>query len=109
MWDIRMHELLLPEPEQNRLVAQRARKQFVDKVVPTLEKLLGAEDVDHVCEPYHKGFTTADVMVTYSCWWADQYGLLEGSPVLQGYLKRMTSREHYKRACKAGRANKSRL
>lgn len=109
LWSIRMYEVLLPEPQRNAAVAQMARDEFLNKVVPTLEEVLEAEEVEYLCEPYHKGFTTADVVVGYSCWWALQCGLLDGSPVLQGYLKRVTSREQFKRAREVVPADKSKL
>lgn len=98
LWDIRMHEQLLPEAVRSPMIAKMARKQFLEKVVPTLEEVLGKEDVEYVCEPHCKGFTTADVVVGYACWWATMYGLLAGSTMLQKYLKRVISREHFKSA-----------
>lgn len=80
------------------MMAVMARKQFLQKVVPTLEEVLG-KGARYLCEPYHEGFTTADVMVGYSLFWAqERYGLLENSPVLREYMQRLVEREQFRRA-----------
>lgn len=98
LWEIRLHEQILPAEQRKQDIADAARRKFAKKVVPALEDVLKDKAVEFVCEPYHKGFTTADVMVGYSLFWADVYGLLDGSIVLQTYLGRIRQREEFRLA-----------
>lgn len=97
MWQIRLHEQLLPEGTRVPAVAQMARTEFAKKVIPALEDTLG-KDREYICEPFHNGFSTADIMVGYCCYWANFSGLLDDSPILQRYLARVKSRTAFKTA-----------
>ena len=98
LWDIRMNEVLLPPAERTQGIADRSREKFIKSVIPTLEGALGKEGVQYICEPYFKGFTTADVMVGYALYWASSMDLISGSPILQGYVKRIMDRPAFKEA-----------
>lgn len=77
-----------------------ARMQFVEKIVPTLESVLKTT-ASYLCEPYHQGFTTADIVVGYSLYWAQaKYGLLDNTPILREYLQRLMGREQFELALK---------
>lgn len=72
-----------------------ARKKFDEKVSKVIEEILdnNGSPVEWICEPYHEGFTAADIVLGWSLWLGSMVGMLEGKPVLQAYLDRLTQRE----------------
>lgn len=90
LFDIRMHEEVLPEEQRVPRLASKGREAFADKILKVLEEALG--DCDWICGEFYDEFTTADVVVGYACMWADRYKLLEESPIVKAYLKRVTKR-----------------
>eukprot|EP00171_Calliarthron_tuberculosum_P005831 IDg5831t1 len=85
LWDIRMHEQLLPQSAAVPAIASRARAAFTAKVVPTLDIALASSH-----GPWLTGthFTAADLLVGYSLFWASYYdGLLDDTPRLRAYLE----------------------
>ena len=92
LWDIRLHEQLLPENLRNSKIASMARSNFKNKVIPTLVSALNGDSSRWICAPHYSEFSAADDMVGYSLFWASTYNLLDDSPVLTEYLARVTSR-----------------
>ena len=92
LWTIRVHEQLLGAAHASPKEAQRARKEFNDKVVPTLAEAVGNEG------NWLSGvFTAADILVGYALLWADTYGLAD-APQLKAYLDRCKQRDAFRRA-----------
>ena len=98
LWTIRMNEIVLPPEQRHKASADRARAKFINHVIPTLEKVLRAKGVEYICEPHFSGFSTADVMIGYSLYWASTMDLLSTSPALKTYLKRLMDRPAFKKA-----------
>lgn len=96
LWQVQQHEKVLPADARIAKVAARGRKAWAAKVVPALEEGLGEREF--LCEPFHEGFTVADVAVGYACFWADSLGMLDESPVLLKYLARLRGRDGFKAA-----------
>lgn len=107
LWDVRRHEQLLPRDKRVQGVADAARKQLVSSVVPTVDALLqeaekeGEGDEEwYVCMPFHAGLTAADVVLGYTLYWADMYGV--NSARMRRYMKRMLKRASFQRVREAG-------
>lgn len=98
LWDIRLHEQLLPEALRTAHVAQLARRNFARKVIPALEDALEGSSGGWICGRWCEGFTVADVMVGYSVWWARALGLVQESKVICGFLKRVMERAAFREA-----------
>lgn len=73
-------------------IAQEARKNFKEKVVPTLEGAL--KDGEHwICAPYYDHFTMADLLIGSALIIVSTSNLLDDSPVLCKYMKRVMDRK----------------
>lgn len=97
LWQVRLHEELLPEQRRLPPAARIARNTFLEKCVPALETAL-SDGRRFLCEPAWQGFSVADIMVGYACMWASRYGLLDHSDVLKAYMKRVMERDAFKEA-----------
>lgn len=89
--DIRLNEQLLPPEKAIPDFASRARKSFVAKVLPTFDAALAASD-----DLYLTGttFTTVDILVGYSLFWASACKdlLTEATPRVLKYALEVQSR-----------------
>jgi glutathione S-transferase len=87
-----LHTVMLPEAERSPTVVEAARKRF-GEVAAVLEQALGSK-------PFFLGeqFTAVDVMIGSSLVWGQFMGLTEGRPVLQDYVKRLSSRPAFQKA-----------
>lgn len=87
-----LHTVRLPEAERSVKIADEGRAAF-RTVGATLSKALQGKQ-------YLVGdqFSGADVMVASTLGWASFMGLLDGQPVLQEYVQRLTQRPAYQRA-----------
>jgi glutathione S-transferase len=87
-----LHTIMLPEEQRSEAQANEGRQKFGD-VARVLGQALGTK-------PFLLGeqFSAADVMIGSTLAWGAFMGLLEGQPVLQDYVKRLTERPAYQRA-----------
>ena len=87
-----MHTVRLPEAERSAALAEQGRTAFA-QIAEVITKSLGRK-------PFLLGdqFSAADVMIGSTLAWGSFMGLLEGYPVLQEYVQRLTPRPAYQRA-----------
>lgn len=92
LWQIRIHEHVLPAYQQDRGTAARYREKFVREVEPQLKaRLAGAE---YVCG---QAFTAADCIIGHNVTWARGYGLCQDD-VFRRYLSRVAKRPAFQKA-----------
>lgn len=92
LWNIRLHETLLPRPARNADFAQFNRDKITNQITPQLITRL--EHNSFICG---EAFTAADCLIGHNLNWARAYGLCE-DPVLKAYMKRMKSRPAFQLA-----------
>ena len=87
-----LNTVFLPENQRSAAAADEGRKSFAD-IARVLSAALNGR-------PYllGKDFSAADVMIGSTLAWGGFMGLLEGQPVLQDYVKRLSERPAYQRA-----------
>jgi glutathione S-transferase len=90
--DVFMHTVMLPEAERSAAVIGAGKKKFAE-IAAVLQQALGTK-------PFLLGeqFTAADVMVGSTLAWAHFLRLLEGGPILQEYVERLSQRPAFQRA-----------
>lgn len=86
LWQIRVHEHLLPDDERDPRTVARYRKKFTQEVEPQLARRL--EAAPFICG---KSFTAADCVVGHCVTWARGYGLCQGE-LFRGYLSTLSKR-----------------
>jgi glutathione S-transferase len=86
LWQVRIHEHVLPDAERDPRTIARYRRKFTDEVEPQLAGRL--ERAAHICG---SGFTAADCVVGHAVTWARGYGLCRGE-VFRSYLSRLSRR-----------------
>ena len=92
LWQIRIHEHVLPENDKDPRTALRYRKKFVDEIEPQLKARL--EKTEFICGDE---FTAADCIVGHNVTWARGYDMCE-DPVFRGYLSRISKRRPFVKA-----------
>jgi glutathione S-transferase len=90
--EVFMNTVMLPEDKRSPAAAEEGRKQFADVARTLTQALTG--------KPYLLGneFSAADVMIGSTLQWSQFMGLLEGQPVLEEYVKRVSERPAAQRA-----------
>ena len=86
LWQIRLHEHLLPEAERDPATIARYRRKFTTEAEPQLH--------DRLCEtPFICGpdFCAADCVIAHNVYWARTYGMCRALPFKQ-YLSRVSKR-----------------
>lgn len=92
LWQIRIHEHILPVSERDPRTVARYRKKVTKEVEP---QLLGRLDRhDHICGEH---FTAADIVVGHCVFWARGYDLCQDDRFTT-YLRRLMQREAMKQA-----------
>jgi len=92
LWNIRLHETLLPKPARNTAFAQLNRDRIENEIAPQLAARLKAHDF--ICGD---SFTAADCLTGQNLNWAGAYGLCR-SDVFKAYMGRMKSRPAFQLA-----------
>lgn len=92
LWNIRLHETLLPKVARNAEFAALNRDRLQNEVAPQLAKRL--ETHDFICGDK---FTAADCLMGQNINWASAYGLCR-SDVFKAYMNRMKSRPAFQLA-----------
>jgi glutathione S-transferase len=92
LWQIRIHEHVLPERERDIRTVQRYRKKFANEVEPQLRARL--EKARFICGDE---FSAADCIIAYDVSWARGYQLCDDE-VFKCYLDRVSERPAYVRA-----------
>lgn len=92
LWQIRIHEDILPKAERDTNTSLRYRNKFSNEVEPQLLQRL--EVHDYICGDK---FSAADIIITHNIMWAKMYGLCN-QPAFSMYLSRVTKREAFIKA-----------
>ena len=92
LWNIRLHETLLPKAARNEAFAQFNRDKIENEIAPQLSARL--EQQDYICGD---SFTAADCMTAHNINWAGAYGLCR-TDVFKSYMSRMKARPAFQLA-----------
>lgn len=92
LWQIRMHEWILPAEQKDADTIQRYRDKITSEVAPQLAGRLNTHD--HICGD---AFTAADIVTGHCVSWAQSCELLQ-EPVFETYLARLELRPAYRQA-----------
>ena len=92
LWNIRLHETLLPKAARNEAFAQFNRDKIENEIAPQLSARL--EQQDYICGD---SFTAADCMTAHNINWAGAYGLCR-TDVFKSYMSRMKVRPAFQLA-----------
>jgi glutathione S-transferase len=89
LWQIRIHEHILPRAEMDPKTISRYRRKFVDEVEPQLEARLGK--TRFICGDK---FSAADCMIGHNVLWARAYHLCSNELFGQ-YVSRISKRDAF--------------
>ena len=92
LWQIRIHEHLLPKSEADPHTIERYRSKFQNEVEPQLTARL--EKGDFICGDK---FTAADCVIGHNVTWAKGYGLCQAS-IFRRYLSKISKRPAFVKA-----------
>jgi glutathione S-transferase len=92
LWQIRIHEDLLPAEERDPRTAERYRDKFASEVEPQLRRRL--EGGEFICGP---SFSAADCVIGHNVTWARGYGLCQDD-AFRRYLSRVSKRPAFVKA-----------
>jgi glutathione S-transferase len=92
LWQIRIHEHLLPRDQSDRRTIERYRSKFVNEVEPQL--LQRFKIAEFVCGP---SFTAADCVIGHNVAWARRYGLCQNE-LFASYISRLAKRDGFRKA-----------
>jgi glutathione S-transferase len=92
LWQIRIHEHVLPRAERDERTVLRYRQKFISEVEPQLAERLtkGA----FICGD---AFTAADCVIGHNVTWARGYGLCQDE-LFRAYLSRISKRPAFRAA-----------
>lgn len=92
LWQVRIHEHVLPAGERDERTIARYRGKFTGEVEPQLlERLARAS---YVCGD---SFSGADIVVGHNVMWARGYGMCQ-DPAFRAYLSRLSKRPAFQKA-----------
>ena len=92
LWQVRIHEHILPDAGVDERTIERYRAKFTDEVEPQL--LARLEKTEFICGDE---FTAADCIIGHNVTWARGYGMCQDR-VFRAYLSRLVRREAFKKA-----------
>ena len=92
LWQLRMHQDLLPESESDQRSIDRAKEKIVAEIEPQLHSRLSA--TEYICGDQ---FSAADIVIGHNVNWARVYGMCKDD-VFKSYASRLASRPAYRRA-----------
>lgn len=92
LWQIRIHEHVLADDQQDARTAVRYRRKFETEVEPQLMQRLSRQQF--ICGD---DFTAADCVVGHNVTWARGYGLCRDE-IFRGYLSRLSQRPAFVKA-----------
>jgi glutathione S-transferase len=92
LWQIRIHEHVLPRAERDERTAARYRNKFTTEVEPQLAARLVKQAF--ICG---EAFTAADCVIGHNVTWARGYGMCQDE-VFRAYLSRISKRPAFRAA-----------
>lgn len=87
-----LNTAMLPEAQRSAAAAEEGRTKFADVARVLAQALTGKSFL------LGEQFSAPDVMIGSTLGWGQFMGLLNGHPVLEAYVKRLTERPAYQRA-----------
>lgn len=92
LWQIRIHEHVLPRAERDERTVRRYRQKFISEVEPQLAERLAKGAF--ICGDV---FTAADCVIGHNVTWARGYGLCQDE-LFRAYLSRISKRPAFRAA-----------
>jgi len=92
LWQVRIHEHVLPSHEADSRTIDRYRRKFVEEVEPQLKQRL--DQAPYICGGQFSG---ADIVIGHNVTWARVYGLCQDDTFRQ-YLSRISKRPAFQKA-----------
>lgn len=92
LWQIRIHEHVLPKAERDERTVARYRHKFIAEVEPQLAARLN--NSAFICG---ESFTAADCVIGHDVTWARGYGLCQDE-IFRAYLSRVSKRPAFRAA-----------
>jgi glutathione S-transferase len=92
LWQVRVHEHLLPNEQQDPRTIQRYRDKFTNEAEPQIRKRF--ERHPFICGD---AFTAADCVMGHTVSWARGYGLCRDE-IFRGYISRLSKRPAFVKA-----------
>ncbi len=92
LWQIRIHEHVLPKDQQDARTITRYREKMATEVAPQIAARLKKHDF--ICG---EAFTLADCIMGYNVFWARGYGMCQDD-VFKAYLSRLSRRPAFAKA-----------
>lgn len=92
LWQVRIHEHVLPAAERDVRTIARYRAKFHDEVEVQLVARLSKHD--YICGQF---FTAADCVIGHCVTWARGYGMCQDS-IFRAYLSRIAKRPGFQKA-----------
>jgi glutathione S-transferase len=92
LWQIRIHEYVLPEGERDIRTVSRYKKKFANEIEPQLRNRL--DRTPFICG---EQFSAADCVIGHCVLWARSYGLCAGE-AFNRYIWRLSERPAFKNA-----------
>ncbi|CAE7836085.1 gstB [Symbiodinium microadriaticum] len=91
LWQLRLQQDLLPEPDRDAATVTRYRQKFQDEIEPQLQTRLEANPF--ICG---ERFTAADIIMGYNVFWAMSYGFCRDD-LFWRYMQRLAERPAYRK------------
>jgi len=92
LWQIRLHQDLLPEAVRSERVVAFNRDKFINEVEPQLKSRLKKHD--YICGDH---FSAADCMIGQNINWARAYKMCQ-DPIFKAYMSRVSKRNGFIKA-----------
>lgn len=92
LWQVRIHEHVLPKDQRDERTVARYRAKFKDEVEPQLAARLSQHD--YICG---ETFSAADCVIGHCVTWARGYGMCQDR-VFRGYLSKIARRPAFQKA-----------
>jgi glutathione S-transferase len=92
LWQIRIHEHVLPKAERDERTVARYRNKFIAEVEPQLASRLTKGEF--ICGDT---FTAADCVIGHNVTWARGYGMCQDE-IFRAYLSRISKRPAFRAA-----------
>lgn len=92
LWQVRIHEHVLPSEQSDSRTIDRYRQKFVEEVEPQLKERLGR--TPYICG---ENFSGADIVIGHNVTWARGYRLCQDD-IFREYLSRISRRPAFLKA-----------
>jgi glutathione S-transferase len=92
LWQVRIHEHVLPTAEADSRTVERYRQKFVEEVEPQLKERLAR--ASYICGG---AFSGADIVIGHNVTWARGYQLCQDD-IFRDYLSRISKRPAFLKA-----------